>query len=238
MKKYISILFLGLLFHVSGQETGIGKIKGSGTMKTEERPLNSFTNIQANGCYHLVITQDTFQKVVIKTDDNIMPYVTTEVSGGKLKIFFSPRYRNYDPTSVTVYISSSLIEDIGLSGSGTVRSTNQLKTKKPHYRVSGSGSMNLSVVAESIETAISGSGTIELNGSASSAKYDISGSGNMNALSLVSPDVKVKISGSGDCLVNAENSLDVNISGSGKVSYKGAARIISHISGSGKIKRY
>jgi hypothetical protein len=238
MKNYISLLFLGLLLHLSGQGISVEKIKGSGTLITQERPLNNFTNIQANGCYNLVITQDTFQKVVIKTDDNIMPYIKTEVSKGELKIFFSDRFRHYSPTSITVYISSSLIEDIGLAGSGTIRSTNQLKSKRPHYSVSGSGSINLSVIAETIETSVAGSGNIELKGSASSVKYNISGSGNINAIALTCPDVKVKISGSGDCFVNAGTSLDVNISGSGRVQYKGAPRITQSMSGSGKVTPY
>jgi hypothetical protein len=238
MKKLISLLLLGLALHLSGQKIGNGKVVGSGTIITEERPLSNFTNIQVEGCYNVIITQDTFQKVMIKTDDNIMPDVKTEVSGGKLRIFFSDRYRNYEPTSITVYISSSLIEDIGLAGSGTIRSTNQLKSKSPHYKISGSGNINLSVVAGTIETAISGSGNIDLKGSASSAKHGISGSGNVNALNLISTDVEVKISGSGNCFINAATSLDVNINGSGTVQYKGTPQ--THISGngSGKVKKY
>jgi len=181
MKKCVLFLFLGFSLCLTAHETGGEKIKGSGTLVSEERPLANFNNIEASGSYDLVITQDASQKVVVKTDDDIMPYVETEVSGGTLKIFFSDRYHNYEPTSMTVYISSSLIEDINLRGSGTVRSTNQLKSKTPHYTVSGSGNMNLSVAAETIETSISGSGNIDLQGLASSAKHKISGSGNMNA---------------------------------------------------------
>ncbi len=237
MKKSILFLLMGFSLHLAGQKNNSdGKIEGSGTIITEERALNNFTGIQSTGSFEVIITQDASQKVVVKTDDNIMPYVQTEVTGGKLRIFFSDKYRNYDPTSVTVYISSSFIEDISLSGSGSVRSTNQLKSKNPHYSLSGSGSINLSVTAEAIETSISGSGNIDLKGSASSAKHTISGSGNLDALSLNSPDVKVKISGSGDCSINAETSLDVIISGSGNVKYKGSPRLITSISGSGKVK--
>lgn len=238
MKKCILFLLVGVSLHLSAQEQNGSNIKGSGTMKTEERALNNFTRIQAEGDYNLVITQDALQKVTIKTDDNIMPYVQTEVSAGKLRIFFSNRYHKYDPTSVTVYISSALIEDINLMGSGVISSTNQLKSKRPRYEISGSGNINLSVVAEAIETSVSGSGNIDLKGSADAAKYSVLGTGNINALSLISHDVKVKIAGSGDCFVNAGTALDVDISGSGNVWYSGTPAIITNISGSGKVKRH
>lgn len=235
MKKTILFLFLGLSLHLSAKEMS-GKITGSGTIKTEERLLNTFTGIQVEGSCEVILTQDNSQKVVIKTDDNIILYLKTEVSGNKLRVFFSDDYSEYVPTSATIYISSSFIEDISLAGSGTIRSTNELKSKNPHYRLTGSGNIKLSVVAESIKTTVSGSGSIDLKGSALTTEHTITGPGNINAMSFTCPDVKVRIAGSGDCSVYAKTSLDVIISGSGNVRYKGTPRLTSSITGSGRVK--
>lgn len=214
------------------------KLEGSGNVISQTRVVPNFTDIQADGSYDVVITQDSVQQVVVKTDDNIMPEVKTEVTNGTLRIYFADHHRNYDPTVMTVYISSSLIDDVNLSGSGSITSTNQLITPSPKYSISGSGNMNLSIQSQSVETNISGSGNVDMSGTAPVAHHTISGSGNIGALNLNSDDVHITISGSGDAYVHANTSLDVTISGSGKVRYTGNPQVTTHISGSGNVAPY
>lgn len=214
------------------------KVEGSGNLITQERTVAQFTNIQADGSYNVVITQDTLQKVVVKTDDNIMGDVKTEVNGNTLRIYFANHHRNYNPTFMTVYISSSLIDDVNLSGSGSISSTNQLITPSPKYTISGSGNVNMSVQSQSVETNISGSGNIDLAGTAPTSQHTISGSGNISALGLASSNVTITISGSGDANVWADSTLNVTISGSGKVRYTGNPAVTTQISGSGNVAPY
>lgn len=210
-------------------------IDGSGTIITQERVVPSFTDIQADGSYDIIITQDTFQKVVVKTDDNIMPDVKTEVQGNTLRVYFSNHHCNYDPTTMQILISSSLIDDVHLSGSGNISSTNTLITNSPKYTISGSGNVDMAIQSESVETNISGSGNVDLAGLAPTAHHTISGSGNIQALNLHSDNVWVTISGSGDAHVRADSTLDVTISGSGSVHYAGSPQVTTHISGSGHV---
>lgn len=214
------------------------KVEGSGNIISETRVLPTFTDIQADGSYDVVITQDTLQKVVVKTDDNIMPDVVTEVEGNTLRIYFNKHNCSYHPTSMTVYISSSLIDDVNLSGSGSISSTNTIVSPSPKYSISGSGNMALTVTGQVVETVISGSGNINIGGEAPTSKHTISGSGNVQALNLDSDFVTVNISGSGDCYVNADSTLNVTISGSGKVRYTGTPQVTTQISGSGNVAPY
>jgi hypothetical protein len=64
----------------------------------------------------------------------------------------------------------------------------------------------------------------------------ISGSGKINAFDMPARNVSLKISGSGDCKVNATETLDARISGAGDVIYSGHPRITSKISGSGRLE--
>lgn len=214
------------------------RIEGSGNVISQTREVPAFTDIQADGSYNVVITQDSVQKVVVKTDDNIMPDVRTEVDGSTLRIYFADHHRNYNPTQMTVYISSALFDDVNLSGSGNISSTNQLVSPSPKYSISGSGNIDMSIQSQSVETVISGLGNVDLGGEAITAKHTISGSGNVQALNLDSDFVTVSISGSGDCFVNADSTLNVTISGSGKVRYTGNPQVTTNISGSGNVAPY
>lgn len=210
-------------------------VDGSGNVISQERVVPTFTDIQADGSYDVIITQDTVQKVVVKTDDNIMPDVKTEVQGNTLRIYFGNHHRNYDPTVMKIYISSTLIDDVHLSGSGNISSTNTLISTSPKYTISGSGNINMAVDGQSVETNISGSGNVTLAGTVPTAHHTISGSGNIQALSIHSDAVWVTISGSGDAHVRADSTLDVTISGSGSVRYTGTPQVTTHISGSGNV---
>lgn len=238
-KNFKTVFFAVALVALISLATSCGKhVDGSGNVISEERVVPTFTNVDMSGSYNVVITQDTFQKVVVKTDDNIMPDVRTDVENGTLRIYFSNHHWNYDPTFMTVYITSSHIEDLNLSGSGNITSTNELIANTPEYNISGSGNIDVAVNSQAVKTNISGSGDITLAGSAPGSTHKISGSGNIRALNLDSDFVTVNISGSGDAYVNADSTLNVTISGSGKVRYTGNPQVTTQISGSGNVAPY
>jgi hypothetical protein len=238
-KTFKTVFFAVALVALISLATSCGKrVDGSGNVISQTRNVATFTNVDMSGSYDVVITQDTFQSVVVKTDDNIMPDVRTDVENGTLRIYFSNHHWNYDPTFMTVYITSPHIEDLNMSGSGNITSVNELTANHPQYTISGSGNINVAVNAQSLRTNISGSGDITLSGSSPTSKHTISGSGNTRALNLDSDDVTVNISGSGDCFANADSTLNVTISGSGKVRYTGTPQVTTNITGSGNVSPY
>jgi Putative auto-transporter adhesin, head GIN domain len=214
------------------------KVEGSGNVVSETRTVPAFTDIEMSGSYNLVLTHDSVQKVVVKTDDNIMSDVKTRVDDGELEIYFDCKNCNYEPTFMTVYISSPNIDDVDLSGSGNISSTNTLIANEPEYNLSGSGDIDISVNANKVETKLSGSGNITLAGSSPQSQHRISGSGKIAALNLDSDNVTVNISGSGDAFVNANTTLNATISGSGNVRYTGSPEVTTNISGSGNVAPY
>jgi len=69
------------------------------------------------------------------------------------------------------------------------------------------------------------------SGKAEQIKATISGSGKVLAADLEVSKCEVRISGSGDVVINVKDALDANISGSGSVTYKGnPSQVNSHAS--------
>jgi hypothetical protein len=129
-------------------------------------------------------------------------------------------------------------EEVGLSGSGSIRSTGKFSgLNELNLRVSGSGNINLEYDAQSTDLSLSGSGELDLAGSSKSLEIAISGSGDVKAPELVTDDCQIHISGSGDAFVHADKNLETHISGSGDVVYSGTASITSRISGSGDVNK-
>ena len=208
--------------------------QGSGNIITEEREVSAFNKIHLKGSGKVFLTPGEKQTLVIKTDDNIMPLIETDVSGNKLSI--SDGNHHLRPTSFEVYITLENLEGVRISGSGDIIGKGRFVMDTLDTEISGSGDMDLEVETGLLETKISGSGSIHLSGKAEDYTVSISGSGKINAFDVDAKHVSVKISGSGDCRVSTSESLDAKISGSGDVYYRGRPQINAKISGSGSLK--
>ena len=224
----IVLTITGCIIVINGKS-----VQGSGNIITQEREVSEFSKVHLKGSGKVFLTPGEKQSLEIKTDDNIMPLIETDVSGNKLTI--SHGNHHLRPTSFEVYITLENLEGVRISGSGDIIGKGRFVTDTLVTEISGSGDMDLEVETGLLETKISGSGSIHLSGKAEDYSASISGSGKINAFDVDAKHVSVKISGSGDCRVYATESLEIKISGSGDVYYKGRPRINTKISGSGSL---
>lgn len=215
---------------------GCGKetVKGSGEIISEDRQLSEFKTIKLKGVGRVVLTQGQIHAVNIETDDNIMPLIETEIQNDQLII--SQGNYNLRPTKLDFNITVAHLKGIAISGAGDVIGKSRFVSDNFAARISGSGDMDLVLEVANLETDITGSGSMNLSGQADRHDAKISGSGRIDAFDMQAKNVSLKISGSGDCKVNATEILHARISGSGDVFYKGHPRITSKISGSGSLE--
>ena len=208
-------------------------VKGSGNIIAQEREVGEFNKVNLNGSGNVFLSLGERQRLIIKTDDNIMPHIETDVSGDKLTISYGKHHLR--PTVFEVFITVKNLEEVTISGSGNVRGKDRFVADAFYAEISGSGDMDLEVETSMLTSKISGSGSIHFSGKTEDYTVSISGSGEINAFDLQAKTVSVKISGSGNCRVYATESLDAKISGSGDVYYKGRPQINTKVSGSGSL---
>jgi hypothetical protein len=160
---------------------------------------------------------------MVEAESNLMEYIKTEVSGGKLKIYvedgvnLSPS-RNRD-IKVTVPFES--IHKVSLTGSGDITSSDRIKSRNFEVHVTGSGDINLDVFSENVKGSVTGSGDIILNGTTTNLQCTVTGSGDFQAYGLKAENVKAVVSGSGDIEVSPSEELEASVSGSGDITYNG-----------------
>jgi Putative auto-transporter adhesin, head GIN domain len=190
---------------------------GSGRRKAETRKLSGFSKIAISSVGILTITQTGVESLTIEADDNILPLLTSEVTGGQLILGTKPN-TSFKTNGQIIY--NLTVKDLSF--------------------LENSGSTN--IVAENIKTpklivVLSGSGDMKISGKVEHQELSIPGSARYNAVNLDSERAKVTIKGSGGARINVSKTLDVTISGSGSVEYKGSAQVSQKITGSGKVKR-
>ena len=237
-KKTLSpfLVMMLMMFTITGCIVVINgnSVQGSGNIITQTREVSEFSQVRLKGSGKVFLAPGQTQSLEIKTDDNIMPLIETEVSGSKLTI--SHGNNRLRPTFFEVYITVQKLEGVGISGSGDIVGNGRFVTDSLYVEISGSGDMDLEVETDLLENKISGSGSLQLAGKAEEYTISVSGSGKINAFDVDARHVSVRVSGSGDCRISASESLDARISGSGNVYYKGRPGINTNISGSGSLK--
>ena len=89
------ILTLALLVSVStvsAQNWGSKKARGNGSIVTEDRSIDEFSKLKVSGSFRVVLTSDRTKELSIKTDENLMDYIITEVKDGSLIIKMKNNY--------------------------------------------------------------------------------------------------------------------------------------------------
>jgi len=234
LMKLIFRLFIILLFIQFSASCGRCK-KGSGDTASIERNLPQFNGVEINGSFDVHIKKDSVQKVVITTDDNILPIIDTEVENGILEIEIDDDECLRKSNKVDVYISMPSLRKVRLNGSGNVNGDGQFTGDEMDVSINGSGNISLNFNGANLRSKIDGSGNITLSGVSYNTSHEINGSGRINSKNTESQKVNTKINGSGNISVNAMQTLKVNISGSGSVGYSGNPVTDVSISGSGKV---
>jgi hypothetical protein len=205
------LVVLGL----AGCQDDSGTVRGSGTLASEERSVRGFDNVALDGVGELIIDVGGTEALTIRAEDNLLPLLTSDVSGSTLKLGSTETISPTKP--ITYTLSAADLEGVSISGSGGVVAPN--------------------LACDTFEVVVSGVGTFDVGGSCDNLDLSISGSGDFDGEDLAVPTASVSISGSGAAIVNVTDELHVTIDGSGDVVYVGDPDTDIAINGSGDVRQ-
>ena len=190
--------------------------KGSGQLSSEPRQVTGFTKVEFSGPGTLAIEQTGTESLTISAENNLLPKLTSQVSGDTLMLKPKSNTKIVTTKPITYTLTVKNFTGLAVSGSGTVTASN--------------------LTTPSLSTDMSGSATITASGTADDQNLNMSGSGRYQAEQLSSKTVKINMSGSGTATVHASEVLDIHLTGSGTLTYTGdPKRVTQQISGSGKL---
>ena len=237
MKSIYLLLSLALLF--TTQSLSAAEKKQSESLKSDKRDVEDFTKIHFTGKGNLYVQQGEHENVQVIAEEELMPYIKSEVVEGTLHIgekgmgwFLS--LKTFEPYNV--YVTVKNIEEITMAGKGVLTAEKAIKEPSLKLDVSGSGKVDFAMEVENLSANIAGSGEYNLKGKADKQMISIAGSGTYNALKLTSNQAAVDIMGFGNVSLNVQEKLNVNISGKGTVTYMGKPVITQKILGTGRIE--
>lgn len=234
--KSIITAFLFLCFFASCNITG-ETIKGNGNQKSENREVSNVSKINVMGSLEVVLMEGS-PSIKIEGDENILPYIETNVNGNELTIKTKDHINIQTNNSLKIYVSLQQFSELKIMGSGKIETANKFNNnEKFTAELMGSGKIILNVHAPSVVAEVMGSGDIIIEGETRDVEANIKGSGTFTGENLKAENAVVSIAGSGDVTVFADVKLKINIAGSGNVKYRGNASVEKSIAGSGNIEQ-
>ena len=240
MRKYSWFIALFLLVFCSCHRFWGRHVRGNGNLKTEERTVSSFKDLQVSSTANVYLTQGDLKPVKIEGDENLLPYVEVYQEGDRLVIKNRDGYNlDMNDGSIKIYVTAPQFHHISVSGAGDINGENKItSTDEIEMNLSGAGNIKMNLDAPKITADISGVGSIYLNGQSKDVDLGISGAGSAHCYDLMAENTSVTISGVGSAEVFASVKLDAQVSGAGSVDYKGnASQVNQHVSGVGSVNK-
>lgn len=223
MKKaalFVAGLFFALTLTAQESKTTVA---GNGNIIKEKRDISDFTKVSVSGPLTVTLTHDTTGKISLEGDENILAIITTEVTNGTLVI--TPKDgQHIKPSStskIKIKVPYALLNNIALSGCGTITSKGTVNSQKLKATVDGPGSIDILISSTEAEAWILGAGNINISGNAEKFTCKIVGSGTVMAYDLSAKEVRASISGSGEAKVNSTEILTGRITGTGNIAFDG-----------------
>jgi hypothetical protein len=217
MRNILLISLFAALLVVSGCHhiRGNSGLKGSGKREVQKRQIGAFTAIHTEGAFDIEVVCQKDLSLEVEGDDNILPLVSTEVSGGTLKLTNSKSYSVNSP--ITIRITTPDVGALHVSGAGKITITG-LKNDKFEIDLDGAPSINVAGTTKLIDIDANGAGKVDAH--------------NLHAARGV-------VESKGVCKVDVDvaDQLDVTVSGPSSVTYQGNPVVNKTINGPGKVEQ-
>ena len=190
---------------------------GNGKIETVERPVAKFHGIYFKGAFKVkVVIGPEPASVKLTGDGNVLEFVRTEVSGGRLDVSATRSFTVVNPVQVEINVPR--VSGLWLEGAveGKVE--------------------NLS--GDQIVCELTGSSRLTLAGRVMMLRATLDGASHLNAAALSSDRVDITASGAAQALVRPFDRLKVTATGAAKILYYGrTVTVSSKVGGASAVRR-
>ena len=213
MKRLACLFFLTVL--AAGCHGMGAQIRGSGKRELQKRNVAPFTSISTEGAFFIEITCQKDLSLEVEGDDNVLEYVTNDVSGNVLRLKSTKRYSTSEPVKFRISVPN--LEGFSLNGAG---------------RVDIKGMNN-----DRFEIDANGAPVISVAGTTKVIDIGVNGAGKIDTTKLHAARAVVDTNGAAIVDIDVSDQLDATVNGPSTVTYKGDPVVNKNIRGPGRIER-
>ena len=213
-------------------------MRGSGNIIKETRQLSDINSLSVSGPIKVEIKNGLTSSIIVEADDNIMPYVLTNISDKNLSIKLKG-INNVRNGTINIYLVVPAVSKITTSASAEVRNTETIKNSdKLSFNASSGSLINVNIDAPSVSADASSGADIILSGRTKNLTAESSSGSKVNLFSLQAENATASASSGADVYVSASVGVNANASSGGNIKYKGGApSVVKNVSSGGSVNQ-
>jgi len=189
-------------------------VTGSGRIVSQQRAVGNFHRVEIKGATNAQIRFGNEPSLNLRADDNLLPFLTSQVRNGTLILDSRGSYRTRTTPQAVITVPN--LDFVNISGSGSA--------------------VMAGVNNRSLELLIQGSGDVRATGRTGHVKASIQGSGNADLRGLAAGRADVAVMGSGNVWVDTNGAVTAKSFGSGNVYVLGRpSSLDTQRAGSGRV---
>jgi len=173
---------------------------GSGHIETSKRDVADFNKLKVGGVFDVEVSRGDKYSVEVIADDNLLPFIRTEVDGDTLSIYSDAKISK--SSQLRVVITAPDIRKVKATGASKV--------------------LLKDVSNEELALNASGASKITASGSTALLTIDVSGASKVLGSDLASKQATVETSGASSADIKVSDSLNAHASGASHIRYVGS----------------
>jgi hypothetical protein len=195
---------------------GMGpQIRGSGKRELQKRNVSPFTSISTEGAFTIEVTCQKDLSLEVEGDDNVLPYVTSDVSNNVLRLKNTKNYSTSEPVKFKISVPN--LDGFSSNGAG---------------RIDIRGISN-----DKFEIDANGAPTIIVSGTTKVIDIGANGAVKVDTTKLHAARGVVETNGASHVDLDVTDQLDATVNGPSTITYKGDPVVNKSVRGPGKVER-
>lgn len=193
-------------------------VRGSGRVITVTRAVYDFYAIDASGVATVIVDRAGREAVSITAEDNLVPYLETEVRGGVLHVGVRSGVQVSPRRDIVIRVECFEVSELWASGAVTVDA-------------------DLGWI-EALGVTLSGASSVTVHGTVDRQDVNASGASFYDGRDLDSREARVTVSGASSAFLRVSDELYAVASGASVVRYIGSPWVHAQTSGGSVVTRY
>ncbi len=208
---------------------GNGKtIRGSGNVVEQAVAIAAFDNIVVQDGIRVVLRRGAVQKVLVKTDDNLLAMVEAKVDGSRLLLRMQPKISMSTKSGVVVTIDYTALNALRLVD-GARGELDAASGSTFRATVKDGASLTIAEAnAQEFELSVSdgAKATVEKGASLTSQRYKVADGARLSVASASSDSVAISVADGASATINAINvkRIDASVSDGAHIDLAGVAK--------------
>ena len=238
MKTFTFLFLFAILCTTSAKSQKT--IKGSGYILTQQREVPVYNSIEVNGPLRIFATPDELRPVIIEADNNLFPYIKTEVRHDTLRMFIDREVYIETFAVMNIFLSIPNIANLKVeNGANIDGSRTPWKNKATTIKAYPNTRIKWYIDTPMLNLTAEGNTVVTLNGNADTFSLNLEQGALLAASELKTKQASVTISGmSSKATIDVSDSISYDLSQKGRLIYKGTPQILkANISSGAKVSQ-